>query len=48
MRTAAVGLHEMFSSLRAAGFTRCEALFLVACSFLGSPPYPPDPDPSDP
>lgn len=37
MRMAATQLHEMYTELRKAGFTRYEALFLVSRMLLGEP-----------
>lgn len=37
MKLAAVQLHEMFVELRAAGFSRYEALYLVAKLLVGNP-----------
>jgi hypothetical protein len=42
MRTAAVTANEYCQSLRAAGFTRAEALYLTAVLLSGGPKPPPE------
>lgn len=37
MKTQAVAIHELYTSLRAAGFGRCTALYLIASLMAGGP-----------
>jgi hypothetical protein len=41
IREACIAAHEYYVSLRDAGFTVQEALYLVAATLTGGPPRPP-------
>ncbi|GII88244.1 hypothetical protein Ssi03_62340 [Sphaerisporangium siamense] len=45
VRTACIVAHEYFTSLRAAGFTTLQALYLTACILAGGPKPPPEEEP---
>lgn len=40
IKMAAIALHEYYSDLKNAGFTRREALVIVTCLILGKPLEP--------